>query len=140
MRIEATPLEHAAREIVNAIQDEGIAPNYHRQQLRRLKREWPTLYYALRHIERVTPPDECDGAPVASNEARQYFQGMSSDMTPEQARAELYSSLHTRTPEYILARAQRALATLAAMHEEEYIALIHKRLNTDGDTESEEKD
>ena len=40
------------------------------------------------------------------------------DMTPEQARAELGSSLHTRTPEYVLARAQRALATLAAMRVE----------------------
>ena len=41
-----------------------------------------------------------------------------SDMTPEQARAELDSSLHTRTPEYVLARAQRALATLANMRVE----------------------
>ena len=40
------------------------------------------------------------------------------DMTPEQARAELGSSLHTRTPEYVLARAQRALATLANMRVE----------------------
>lgn len=60
MNNKDTPLEHAAREIVNAIQDEGIAPNYHRQQLRRLKREWPTLYYALRHIERATLPAEED--------------------------------------------------------------------------------
>ena len=41
-----------------------------------------------------------------------------SDMTPEKARAELDSSLHTRTPEYILARAERALRTLAAMRVE----------------------
>lgn len=41
-----------------------------------------------------------------------------SDMTPEQARAELGSSLHTRTPEYVFARAERALATLAAMRVE----------------------
>lgn len=40
------------------------------------------------------------------------------DMTPEQARAELSSSLHTRTPEYVCARAERALATLAAMRVE----------------------
>lgn len=40
-------------------------------------------------------------------------------MLPEQAQAELSSSLHTRTPEYILAVAQRALATIAAMRVEE---------------------
>lgn len=41
------------------------------------------------------------------------------DMTPEQARAELESSLHTRTPEYVFACADRALAALAAMRVEE---------------------
>lgn len=52
---EVTPLEHAAREVASAVQNEGTTPNYHRQQLRRLQREWPTLYYALRDLERVTP-------------------------------------------------------------------------------------
>ena len=65
MRAEATPLEHAAREVVSAIQEEGIAPNYHRQQLRRLRSEWPTLYYALFHLVRATPP--ADFGPYTPN-------------------------------------------------------------------------
>lgn len=39
-------------------------------------------------------------------------------MTPEQAAAELASDFPTRTPEYILERAIRAMATIAAMAEE----------------------
>lgn len=41
------------------------------------------------------------------------------EMTPDEARGELSSSLHTRTPEYILDCAERALQTIASMHEEE---------------------
>lgn len=39
-------------------------------------------------------------------------------MTPDQAVAELASGFHARTPEYILDRAIRAMATLAVMSEE----------------------
>lgn len=46
-------LQHAAREVARAVQDAGINPNYHRHQLQRLQREWPTLYYALRNLERA---------------------------------------------------------------------------------------
>lgn len=41
------------------------------------------------------------------------------EMTPDEARGELSSSLHTRTPEYILDCAERALQKIASMHEEE---------------------
>lgn len=54
-------LQHAAREVTSAVQDVGINPNYHRHQLQRLQSEWPTLYYALRNLERVTP--ESDSRP-----------------------------------------------------------------------------
>lgn len=39
-----------ARRVVRAITDEGRNPTYHRAQLKRLRREWPTLYNALTHL------------------------------------------------------------------------------------------
>ena len=41
-----------------------------------------------------------------------------SDMTPEQAAAELASGFPTRTPEYILERAIHAMKTIASMTKE----------------------
>lgn len=48
-------------------------------------------------------------------------------MTPDQAVAELASGFPTRTPEYILDRAIRAMATLAVMSEE----VDYRIVNTD---------
>ena len=48
-------------------------------------------------------------------------------MTPEQAAAELASSLLTRTPEYILDRAMRAMETIAFMKTE---AQYHRNYDT----------
>lgn len=37
----------ATARVVNAVTDAGTHPEYHQRQLDRLRREWPTLYYAL---------------------------------------------------------------------------------------------
>lgn len=52
---------------------------------------------------------------------------MSEHMTPEQAVAELASGFRTRTPEYILDRAIRAMETLANMKTE---AQYHRNYDT----------
>ena len=42
----ATNNNNAAR-VVRAVTNAGTHPEYHQRQLDRLRREWPTLYYAL---------------------------------------------------------------------------------------------
>lgn len=37
----------ATARVVNAVTAVGVNPEYHQRQLDRLRREWPTLYYAL---------------------------------------------------------------------------------------------
>lgn len=52
-----------------------------------------------------------------------------SDMTPELAYAELQSGFQTRTPEYILDRAIRALATIAGMTTEADYRIVNPDTN-----------
>ena len=37
----------ATTRVVRAVTNAGTHPEYHQRQLDRLRREWPTLYYAL---------------------------------------------------------------------------------------------
>ena len=45
-------LEEAARRIDRAITDQGVSPQYHRQQMARLQNDWPTLWKAIDDLRR----------------------------------------------------------------------------------------
>ena len=47
-----TEIYTIVRRVSSAINNEGSHPHYHRQKLLQLKREWPTLYYAVADLAR----------------------------------------------------------------------------------------
>lgn len=42
--------EYIVGKIVEAVENQGRSPAYHRNQLARLRREWPTLYYTVMEL------------------------------------------------------------------------------------------
>lgn len=47
---KAFDMYHASLKIVDAIQNEGKYPEYHRKAMLRLEKEWPTLWDAIQQL------------------------------------------------------------------------------------------
>lgn len=57
-------LTKAVDGVLDALDNEGRSPTYHRRALARLRREWPVLWSALeelRHADAATPRPSTEG-------------------------------------------------------------------------------
>lgn len=53
MHVNAEQLQRIlknSQRVAEAVNNKGVAPHYHRQQLLRLKQEWPVLYEAVQAL------------------------------------------------------------------------------------------
>jgi hypothetical protein len=52
-RYEEADLILAARKVERAINDEGISPPYHQEQLANLRQHWPVLYNSVIELAKI---------------------------------------------------------------------------------------